>query len=285
MTGAAPERSRVEIATSVEHAVQLMAGLGPDGAFLAGGTALMRHPAPPATWVALHRLAALRQVTSGERHTWGAMLTHTGLAGLDLPPALRALGTAARSSAFPQVRNVATLGGNVSARGFAEADLLPALLVLDATVTVAGPGGQAVRPLPEYLPVPTEPTLLLSVTAPATPDRVSGYGRLIVRAAGEYPICCVALSARRDITGRVAGVRVAVGAVEARARRVPQAEEVLEGSRLEAAAVRAAAAAAAAALTARDDTLAPGWYRLAVLPTVLARAAADLDGRAGPSTG
>lgn len=275
-------RSRVEIAASVEDAVDLVADLGPEGAFLAGGTALMRQPAPPATWVALHRLADLRVCSAGDRHTWGAGRTHAELAGLPLPPALRALGTAARISAFPQVRSIATLGGNLSARGFAEADLLPALLVLDARLTVATPAGRTTLPLPDYLPEPATTTLLLTVSAPAPADRVSGYGRCIVRGDGEYPVTCVAVSARRDPDGRFRDVRVAVGAVQARAVRVPPAEAALEGTRLEAGAVRAAAEAAAATLVPRDDALAPGWYRLAVLPTVLARAVADLTGPARP---
>lgn len=274
--GVAVRRPRVEMAVGAEDAVALLADLGADGAFLAGGTWLMRDPTPPATWIALHRLAELRVVTAGDRPSWGASTTHAQLAGLDLPPALRALRTAARISAFPQVRAVATLGGNLSARTFAEADLLPALLVLDAEVTVATAAGRSTRPLTAYLPEPATPTLLLSVGAPAPADRTSGYGRCIVRGAGEYPIAGVAVSARIDAGGLARDVQVAVGAVESRARRMPEAEAALTGTRLTAADVRAAAQAAAEVLDPRDDALAPGWYRLRVLPTVFARAVADL---------
>ncbi|GAA4559385.1 FAD binding domain-containing protein [Pseudonocardia xishanensis] len=263
-------RPRVDVAGTVDEAVDRLAELGPDGAPLAGGTWLMRSPEPVGTFVALHRLAELR--TTGA-DVWGASTTHTALAALPLHPAHRALGRAARLSAFPQVRNVATLGGNLCARGFAEADLTPALLALDATVEVATTAGRHRIDLDGFLRGPGG--LLVSAAAPAPANRRSGYARLTVRGGGEYALVSVAVSAELA-GGLAAGVRVAVGSVEEQARRVPEAEAALNGTPLDPDAARAAGEAAAAVLSARDDLLAPGWYRLAVLPTVLARAVADL---------
>ncbi|MBW0088926.1 FAD binding domain-containing protein [Pseudonocardia sp. KRD-184] len=266
-------RPRVEVAGLVEEAVRRLAELGPDGAALAGGTWLMRSPTLPGTFVSLHRIAELRGVSAG---TWGALTTHAELAATPLPPALRALGTAARTSAFPQVRNVATLGGNLNARGFAEADLVPALLALDATVEVASAAGRRRIGVEEHLRAAHDPAaLLVSVTAAAPAGRRSGYGRLTVRGGGEYSLASVAISADVDAAGAVSAVRVAVGSVEARARRCPEAEAALAGTTLDESAARAAGRAAAAVLTSRDDLLAPAWYRLEVLPAVFARAAAD----------
>jgi carbon-monoxide dehydrogenase medium subunit len=270
-------RPRVEVPGSVDEAVRRLAELGPDGAALAGGTWLMRSPAPPATFVALHRIAELRGVAAG---TWGALTTHAELAAAPLPPALRALRTAARTSAFPQVRNVATLGGNLNARGFAEADLVPALLALDATVEVETTAGRHRIGVDGYLRSAhgdsADPAaLLVSAGASAPAGRRSGYARLTVRGGGEYALVSVAISADLDGAGVASAVRVAVGSVEARARRCPEAEAALAGTTLDEAAARAAGQAAAAVLTPRDDLLAPGWYRLEVLPAVFARAAAD----------
>lgn len=259
-------RPRVEVPRTVDEAVDRLAELGPDGAALAGGTWLMRG-SPPPVLVALHRIPELRG-------PFGALATHTELARLALPAAHRALGRAARLSAFPQIRNVATLGGNLSARGFAEADLLPALLALDATVEVATVQGRHRTSVDGHLR--DRRGLVVSVSAPAPVDRRSGYARLTVRGGGEYALVSVAVSAELDAQGVATGVRVAVGSVEERARRVPEAEAVLEGTTLDDPTVHRAGAAAAAVLSARDDLLAPGWYRLEVLPTVLLRAVADL---------
>jgi aerobic carbon-monoxide dehydrogenase medium subunit len=264
---AALVRPAVEAPGTVDEAVGRLAELGPDGAALAGGTWLMRSAHPPRTFVSLHRIPELRGPL-------GALATHTELSRLPLSPAHRALGRAARSSAFPQVRNVATLGGNLCARGFAEADLVPALLALDATVEVATAQGRHRNSVAGFLRHPGG--LVVGVSAPEQPGRRSGYARLTVRGGGEYALVSVAVSAELDADGIACGVRVAVGSVEDRARRVPEAEALLTGTTLGEAAVRGAGEAAAAALTARDDLLAPGWYRLRVLPTVLGRAVADL---------
>ena len=279
-------RPRVESPESVDEAVRRLAELGPDGAPLAGGTWLMRSAAPPATFVALHRIAELHGVdespgAAAERQvTWGALTTHTELVTMPLPPALRALGTAAGASAFPQVRNVATLGGNLNARGFAEADLVPALLALDATVEVATAAGRYRTGVEDHLRSAHDPAaLLISASAATPPGRRCGYARLTVRGGGEYALVSVAISADLDAAGVATAVRVAVGSVEDRARRCPEAEAELIGTTLGETAARAAGRAAAAVLKARNDLLAPGWYRLEVLPTVVVRAVADCFAR------
>lgn len=276
-------RPEVVVATSVADAVRRAAALGDDGAFLAGGTWLMRDRRPPGTWVGVHRLAELRDGgTTDEQTRWGALTTHTELGAAAGHPAMRAVWTAARTSAFPQVRNVATIGGNIGARGFAEADLVPALLAVGARVQLATRDGVETRSLADHLasrPDPARPELMVTVSAGHGRQRRSGYARITVRGSGEYPITAVAVSAEITATAngvRADEVRFVVGAVEHRARRVAEAEAALEGSDLGADAGAAAAAAAAAALTARDDLYAPGWYRLAVLPAVVAAALADL---------
>lgn len=280
-------RPAVVVAGSVAEAVRRAADLGEQGAYLAGGTWLMRDREPAGTWIAVHRLTELRGGgTTEDRTRWGALTTHTELGRAVGHPALRAVATAARRSAFPQVRNVATIGGNIGARGFAEADLVPALLAVGARVQLATADGTETCSLADHLATPpdhAQPGLLVEVSAGHGRDRRSGYARITVRGGGEYPLTAVAVSAQVEPSGsgvRATDVRFVVGAVEQRARRVPEAESVLEGSDLGPAAGEAAAAAAAAALVARDDVYAPGWYRLAVLPTVVAAALTDLHAAA-----
>ncbi|TKV57720.1 FAD-binding molybdopterin dehydrogenase [Nakamurella flava] len=271
------------VPTSMTDALRRAADLGRHGAFLAGGTWLMRDRQPPSTWVAVHRLSELRGGGTTEDHTrWGAMTTHSELGRVAGHPALRAVATAARTSAFPQVRAVATIGGNICARGFVEADLVPALLAVGARVQLHTVDGAETCPLEDHLgtaPDRDRPALLVTVSAGHGRQRRSGYGRITVRGGGEYPLTAVAVSAELTTSAngvRATDVRFVVGAVEHQARRVAEAETALEGTDLGPEAGRSAAAAAAAALTARDDLYAPGWYRLAVLPTVVAAALADL---------
>lgn len=277
-------RSEVRHATSVEQAVGWLAELDGEGAALAGGTWLMRAGLRGETGarvhVALGRVAELHGV-GGEAAVVGALTTHAQLAAGN-GAAHAALRQAAALSAFPQVRNVATLGGNIAARGFAEADLVPALLALDARLRVAGPEGRSTRDLTEHLSIAAHPPaeLIVGVELPAAPDRRSGYARLTVRGGGEYAIASVALAVELDGAGTVRRARVAVGSVEPVARRCPGAEQELLGSPLTPASARAAGAVAAAECRPRDGLDSPGWYRAAVLPALFERAADRARGAA-----
>ena len=244
-----------------------------DGAVpLAGATWVMRVGGAGSTYVALSGLPGLRAIVPGtDGVVLGGLCTHTDLAAAGLPPSAGAVRTAAAESAFPQIRNVATLGGNLGAVGFAEADLVPALLATDARLEIAG-GTARVDPA-EFLAARPPGALITGVVLPVGEEWRSGYARHTVRGGGEYAIASVALAVRRGAGGAVADARVALGSVEALARRCPEAEAALVGAPLTPDAARSAGAAAAAAVTPRDGTDAPGWYRAAVLPALFERAA------------
>jgi carbon-monoxide dehydrogenase medium subunit len=273
----------VYVPSSVEDAVARLAELGSDGAPLAGGTWIMggrlRGETPATGYVSLAGMSELRGIDAGDPTRIGALTTHAELARLAGGSGpLGGLVEAARVSAFPSVRNVATIGGNLCSHPFPEADLVPALLAAEATVALAGPDGRRSCSVAELLadrgPGPAE--LVTHVDVPAPAGRRSGYARLSVLDAGEYPLVSVALSVDVDGAGQVRAARVAVGVVAEVALRVPAAETLLLGRPLDALPHRGAADAAAAALPSRDGLDAPGWYRLAVLPSLFARAAERL---------
>jgi carbon-monoxide dehydrogenase medium subunit len=231
-------------------------------------------------YVALDGLVELRGIrTAGGTVEIGAAVTHDELAAFDGPPALAGIVDAARRSAFPAVRSVATVGGNIAAVGFPEADLVPALLAADAAVVVAAPGGERTEELVAYLASRgTRPAgeLIVRVVVPAPAGRRSAFERLTVRGGGEYAIASVALTV--DLDGAaVSAARVAVGGVEEVARLSPAAAAALVGGPLDDAVAERAGQAAAAECTAREGLDAPGWYRLAVLPALARTAAGALS--------
>ena len=69
----------------------------------------------------------------------------------------------------------------------------------------------------------------------------------------------------------IADAAVAVGAVEATARRWPELEAALVGERPDPDRMKAISASRAGDFTGRDATDAPGWYRERVLPGLVAR--------------
>lgn len=274
----------VHIATSMREAAAMLADLGEEGDAIAGGTWVMRSPhrhvPTRREYVALKRIPELWGVSVAESVDIGAMTTHAELGATEAGPAFSCVREAARESAFPQVRNVATVGGNLRAIGFAEADLVPAMLAAQARLELTSPSGTAEEGVHDYLATrdsrpPGE--LIGRVRVPTPSGRFSAFERLTVRAAGEYPIVNVAVSVDVD-DGVVRDARIAVGSVEPVAKLCTSAAEALIGQRLDdPGAVESAGAAAAGELNARDGLDAPAWYRIAVLPALIRRAIARVD--------
>ncbi|MFQ5426459.1 MAG: FAD binding domain-containing protein, partial [Gaiellales bacterium] len=223
-------------------------------------------------FVAVADIDELKQVEHGaDEVSIGASVTHRGLAGLGGD--LAVLSEAARGTPRA-VGNVATLAGNICARPYPAADLVPALLSLDAVVEVASVSGRARVPVTDFEPAPGQ--LVTRAIVARRPRARSAYERLTVRRGGEESVASVALWVELDADGTVCEARVAFGSVEERSRRCREAETLLTGGPLLESRAQEAGRAAAGALAAIDAPDAPAWYRLRVLPTLLGRAAARL---------
>lgn len=252
----------------------------PGGAALGGGTwilrAPLRHEPGPDCMIALAGVAGLREMSvSDNQLRLGAALTHHDLAtGLPVRPDLHGLITAAGKSGNPGVRRLATLGGNLCTADFAAADLAPALLALDAAITLHGPAGRETLPVADFLAQRRDrqgPWLMTGAEVALT-GRRSAHERLPMRKAGDYPAAIVSLSAEIDPAGALRDARIAVGAVEAAPRRWSGLEAAVEGRPLDPAALEPLARAHAAEFTPREAPDAPGWYRVSVLPALVRRA-------------
>ncbi|GAA5117626.1 FAD binding domain-containing protein [Haloechinothrix salitolerans] len=278
-------RPHVHSPASAEDAARVLAELGTAGEVLAGGTWILRSQLrgeqQRSNYVSLHHLPELRQVHTGENVTLGAMLTHTDIAETHGGTAFSCVAEAARTSAFPQVRNTATLSGNIATTAFAEADLVPALLAADAEIELCAPSGFSTLDIQSYLASRANRPLgelITRVSVPTPATRRSTFERLTVRATGEYAIANVAVSVDVDEDEIVRHARIAVGSVEPVARLCESAATELIGHSLsDDAAIARAGTAAAEECTARDGLDAPGWYRLAVLPTLISRAARRIE--------
>lgn len=270
-----PERV-FESVTTVADAVAARAS---GAAVLAGGTWMMRDPrrgvSLPERVVALSRIAELRSVdVLDDRVLIGASVTHSALAkAISGVAGLEGLGAAATGAANPAIRRVATVGGNLCATDFAAADLVPALLALDAEVELALADGLRLFSLSEFLEdraALLKTALLTRVIVPRTAT-ASAHIRLPLRKAGDYPVAIVSVARAAD-----GAIRIAVGSVEPVARRWTALETALAGK-----AVTPEEAQALAETTndfiGRDGIEAEGWYRREVLPALVRRAFAALQ--------
>ncbi|SNB52841.1 carbon-monoxide dehydrogenase medium subunit [Arboricoccus pini] len=274
-------RDTMALPESVDEALDILAASDIETVPIAGATWIMRGPTRyepiPPRLVALNRIAELREYDfdSDPIHL-GAMATHD-LIARSLPSGadLRCLALAAHQSANPGIRRLATVGGNLCVVGFAAADLVPALMVLDATVCLALPGRRRLElDLSEFMAFRRKPGRYLTTGVRfARNARISAHVRVPMR---DYPVCIVSLSVGMDASGRIADLRLAVGAVEEDGRRWKEFEDEARGSEPDPVAMGELARKLSTTLTPRSAHDAPGWYRVQVLPAMVRRAFAQV---------
>jgi CO/xanthine dehydrogenase FAD-binding subunit len=259
----------VEIPESV---AELVGTLGDDAVVLAGGTEVMPRVTTRATGVA--RLVSLRRArlagidVEGGRAVIGSATT---LAQLGRDERLSVLGPVVESIASPTIRNLATVGGNL----FVDqpyGDLAVALLALDAEVDVAGPAGNASRPVAEVLDGGlASREVVTAVAFDVPPPGAWFYTKAMRRRHNSASIVTVAAVLVVE-DGTVASARIALGGAGARPVRAVSAEAALVGGALDRPRVEAAASAVLEDASPFDDAYASAWYRRRVLPVHLRRA-------------
>src|SRR5215210_371812 len=202
------------------------------------------------------------------------------------------------NSASPQVRNQATMGGNLLQRtrcpyfrdvGYAAcnkrapgsgcaaiggenrwhavlgtsdnciaanpSDLAVALVALDASVEVRGPGGQRTVPMIDFHRLPGDTPhietvlqpgeVIAAITVPASPATGrSHYLKVRDRASFEFAVVSAAVALEMD-GARIRQARIACGGVGTKPWRLPRVEAALAGATLDPATLRRAAALAA----------------------------------------
>jgi CO/xanthine dehydrogenase FAD-binding subunit len=249
---------------------------GGDVTILAGGTDLM--PQCHAGRVTLQRgLLNIRRVPElhgiacdGEHVRIGALATMSELMRDQLVRAhFGILVEACDHFASDQLRNAATIGGNVCNASPA-GDTLPPLLVLDAEVELASkPNGRVeVRrvPLEQFFVGPGRTVrapneLVSALLLPMPPTGFVGrFFKFGTRPALDIAVIAIAIGGVR--AGRtLTGARVAYGAVAPVPMRARRTEEALEGSALDPAAAARIAAVARSEVRPIDDVRASAWYR------------------------
>ena len=250
---------------------------------LAGGHDLLtqmklRRLAPPFL-VDLRKIEDLRGIVPGDDQiVIGAMTTCAQIAAdASLKAAGQALVEAADSIGDAQVRNCATIGGNL-AYGDPAADLPAALLVLEATIQVVGPRGpRAIAADRFFLGASTtalEPSeVITSVRFAATPGRVGSAYEKFRNPANGYPIVGVAAKVvRAPSGGMLTTCRLAVTGATAHPQRLTIVEGLIAGKAQIPETIAAACARAGEGLSLTTDIYASGEYR-AHLTAVMAERA------------
>ncbi len=268
---------------SLADAVDLAARFGGEASFLAGGTDLIvqieRGRVAPRHVIGLGRVPGLAGIEVNGRITLGARVTHRAIEQTPaLAGPLRCLVEGAEVIGGHQVRNVATIGGNL-VNASPAADLVPCLLALDGVVTLVGPGGEREVPIERFLLGPNRTArrpdeLVTRVDLPALPPRAAtAFLKAGRRRAMEISVVCVAARLDLDATlERCLEARVVLGAVAPTAVRAHAAERLLEGQPVGGEAFRRAAEAAQEACRPIDDVRASAGFRQHLVGVLVRRA-------------
>jgi carbon-monoxide dehydrogenase medium subunit len=259
---------------TLEEALAILREGGDDARVIGGGTALVvmlrARLLRPRVLVGLGRIPGLDDLEVNGDLRIGALVTHRRL---ERSPEVRGvvplLAEACRRVGSPTIRNMGTLGGNL-AYGEAASDPAPALLALDARVTVAGPGGPRTVPLDGFFRGlyetalgPGEILTAVHVARPA-PSARAAFTKYTCLSEEERAVVSVAVLAVPDTSGIWTDVRIGLGGVGPMPFRAHRAEATLRGRALTADLVREAADVAAAMTDPLGDRQGSAEYRRAM---------------------
>lgn len=249
--------------TSLEEASSLLSKFGADARLLAGGTELLvdlksgrrstRH------LISIQAISALRGITiTRDGLRIGALTTLSELnRHREVRRLFPAIHDATHQMAAVQIRNMATVGGNVVC-AVPCADLPPVLGVLGASVRAWSPGGERAIPIESFFvgvrrTVLRNDEILACVWVPLSPrsedlghpspkNGASGthptlghpgfgaaYARFSLREGNSVAVAAIAASMRLESDGSIGDARIALGAVSPTPKLVASAREALVG--------------------------------------------------------
>jgi aerobic carbon-monoxide dehydrogenase medium subunit len=225
---------------SVDECVKALAQSGPETKLLAGGTDLLPQLKngllKPARVIDLSGVARLRaiEVGNGKGLRVGSAVTARTL---ELDRAVRAsylsLAESGALVGSVQVRNLATLGGNIC-NAAPSADMAPPLLALDAEAVITGPKGERRVPIATFFTgvrrtVLAPDEILVEIVVP-NPGAHSGGNYLRHTPRRELDIAVVGVASQLTLANGVCTkARIALAAVAPVPLRATAAEQALEG--------------------------------------------------------
>ncbi len=284
-------RFELALPRSVDEALRVLSDRGSEAKLLAGGTDLLPQMKngllKPACVVDLSGVAQVRTLRPD------AAGLHVGAAvsarALERDTTARSTYTSLAESAAlvgsVQVRNLATLGGNLC-NAAPSADMAPPLLALDAEAVIVGPKGERRVPVADFFTgvrrtVLGPDEILLEIVVPAPGPR-SGGNYLRHTPRRELDIAVVGVASQLTLSNGVCSrARIALAAVAPTPVRARAAEQALEGKPVTAEAIERAAELAVGVAKPISDQRGSADYRRHLVRVLTARTLRTALTRAG----
>ena len=272
--------------SSVEEACRALAGLGKGTHALAGGTDLLvkmkQRRLVPAHLVNLKTIPGLDYIRFDEADELlriGALATIQAIKNSAVVRrSFTVLNQAAAVESSVQIRNRATLGGNI-ANASPAADAPLALVVHGADLLIAGPAGEREVPIGDFFIGPgrtilTAGEIIREVRVPRPP--AGSGGAYLKHAVRRTDIAIVSTAVLLTMfEGVCIAARIGLGSVAPTAIRAKKAEETLLGRRVTEEVTKKASEEAAREARPIDDIRGYADYRVWTLRQLVERAISD----------
>ena len=267
---------------TLPEAFNLLNQYGEDAKILSGGQSLIPmmkfRLARPGYLVDINRIAGLSYIKEEAGHLKIGGLTRE--AELEHSPLIRSkyplLFDTASVIADPQVRNMATVAGNL-AHGDPANDHPATMLALGAQVVATSAAGERMIPIEEFflalLTTALKPgEILTEIRIPIPPQGSGGAYFKLERKVGDFATAAVAVQLTVDDKGACQTVGIGLTNVGMTPVKAAKAEAFLRGKKLDAAAIRQAAQLAADEADPTSDLRGPAEYKKGLVKELTQRA-------------
>lgn len=267
---------------TIPEAIALLQQHGDDAKILSGGQSLIPmmklRIARPAYVVDINRIPGLSYVKEE-----GGFLKIGGLtreAELEASPLVRSkypvLLDTAHVIADPQVRNLATVAGNL-AHGDPANDHPATMLALGAQIVATGPRGERIIRIEDFFvtlftTALQQGEILTEIRIPSPPAHSGGAYFKLERKVGDFATAAVAAQVTLDGSGAVQKVGIGLTNVGPTPIKVNKAEDFLRGKKMDAASIAQAAQFAADEAQPSSDLRGPAEYKKGLVKELAKRA-------------
>ena len=267
---------------TIPEAIAMLQQHGDAAKILSGGQSLIPmmklRLARPAILIDINRISGLSHVKEEDGYLKIGGLARE--AELEASPLVRSkypiLADTTHVIADPQVRNLATVGGNL-AHGDPANDHPATMIALGARVVANGPKGERVIPIEKFFlslfTTALEPDeILTEIRVPIPPARSAGAYLKLERKVGDFATAAVAVQMTLDEQGACQKAGIGLTNVGATPVKAKKAEEFLLGKKLDDAAISQAAQLAADEAEPSADLRGPVEYKKGLVKELAKRA-------------
>ena len=275
---------------TLPEAIAFLQQYGDDAKILSGGQSLIPmmkfRLARPSHLVDINRISGLSYIKEEDGYLKIGGLVRE--AELEDSPLVRQkypiLFDTSRVIADPQVRNLATLAGNL-AHGDPANDHPATMMALGAEIVAVGPQGERVIPVDGFFitlftTVLQHDEIVTEIRIPTPPPRSGGAYLKLERKVGDFATAAVAAQVTVDPGGTCQKAGIALTNVGATPIKAAKAEEFLQGKKLDDTSITQAAQLAAEAAQPSSDLRGPEEYKRALVKELTRRALARAYERA-----